>query len=220
MAIPEVDGKPLLAALAFPDAIEGPRLVFRPFEPSDAAALFAAVQESRETLLPWLGWAKGYHAVEEALDFCVRQRARWLTREGFGGGLFRRTDGAFLGGFGVHPHDWRARIFEIGYWARTSAQRRGYVREAVMVTTQLLFESYAANRVVIRCDTDNERSRRVAEACGFVCEGRHRRDGLTSAGTLRDTLVFALVREDCAAALPAWRDALRVLAEAGDRPGA
>ena len=58
------------------------------------------------------------------------------------------------------------------------------------------FETLGANRVQIRCDARNERSRRVAEGSGFVFEGRHRRDALALDGTLRDTLYFSMLREE------------------------
>jgi RimJ/RimL family protein N-acetyltransferase len=201
-------GKLYLGALDVPDRLAGARVLVRPFEPADVAALHEAVAESREHLLPWLPWARGHTTREETLDFIARTRGQWIMRQNFGAGVFLNEDGKLLGGIGLHAHDWRARGFEIGYWLRRTATGRGYMREAVQVMTRLAFEGLGANRVVIRCDARNVRSRRVAEACGYVLEGRHRRDSLDDAGGLRDTLVFALIREDYDAALPSWRAAL------------
>jgi RimJ/RimL family protein N-acetyltransferase len=78
------------------------------------------------------------------------------------------------------------------------------MREGVAVMTKLAFETLAANRVEIRCDSRNDRSRRVAEGSGFTFEGRYRRDSLTPDGLLRDTLVFSMLREEYEAQLPAW----------------
>lgn len=201
-------GKLYLGALAVPDRLEGSRIVIRPFEPSDLRAFQEAVEESREHLRPWMPWAEGHRTPEESLDFIARTKAQWIMREQVGGGLFLKEDGRLLGGIGLHPRDWKARIFEIGYWLRPSATGHGYVREGVMVLSRLAFDVLGANRVLIRCDAHNERSRRVAEACGYTFEGHHRRDAITPAGTLRDTLYFSLLREEYEARLPDWRPLL------------
>jgi RimJ/RimL family protein N-acetyltransferase len=196
-------------ALDVPDRLAGARVLIRPFERGDVEALQEAVAESRENhLLPWLPWARGHTTREETLDFIARSRAQWLTRDSLGGGIFRKEDGWLLGGIGLHTHDWRVRAFEIGYWLRRSAIGQGYMREAVAVMTRVAFEALGANRVMIRCDAHNDRSRRVAEGCGFVFEGRHRHDSLTLNGTLRDTLFFSLVREEYEAQLAQWRPLL------------
>lgn len=183
-------------ALPVPDALEGPRIVVRPFEQSDAPTLQRAIAESREHLRPWMPWADTHQQIEETLHFCALSKGHWLAREAFGGGMFSKADGGFLGGIGLHPRDWQARVFEIGYWLRPSATGHGYTREGVRLLSRLAFESLRANRIFIRCDAQNDRSRKVAEACGYTFEGRLRRDALTPQGALRDTLIFSLIREE------------------------
>ena len=199
-------GEPFHAgALDLPDRLVGARVVLRPFERGDVPALRAAIEESREHIRPWLPWADGHRTSEETYDFAARQKADWIGRRGFGCGVFRRDDGRVLGGSGLHVLDWAARRFEIGYWLRVGATGHGYIREAVALLSRFAYERLGANRIVIRCDAQNDPSRRVAEACGYALEGRHRRDLLTRGGDLRDTLVFAMLREEYEAALPGWR---------------
>jgi RimJ/RimL family protein N-acetyltransferase len=191
-------------ALEVPDRLVGARVVLRPFERSDVPALRAAIEESREHLRPWLPWAEGHRTPGETYDFAAQQLAAWIRRSDFGCGVFRREDGAVLGGSGLHVLDWPGRRFEIGYWLRVGATGRGYAREAVALLSRLAFDRLGAHRVVIRCDAENRASRRVAAACGYALEGRHRRDAIGPGG-LRDTLVFAMLREEYEAALPGWR---------------
>jgi ribosomal-protein-serine acetyltransferase len=195
-------------ALDIPDRLVGARIVLRPFEAGDVPALRAAIAESRQHLRRWMPWADGHETAEETETFVEAQRAGWAGRTGFGCGIFLRADGRVLGGSGLHVLDWAARRFEIGYWLRVGATGRGYVREAVAVLSCFAFDTLGANRVVIRCDADNDRSRRVAEASGYTLEGRHRRDSLRPTGGLRDTLMFAMVREEYEAARPGWRGLL------------
>jgi RimJ/RimL family protein N-acetyltransferase len=53
-----------------------------------------------------------------------------------------------------------------------------------------------ANRVELTCDALNTRSAAVAERLGFVREARLRNEELARDGTLRDTLVYALIPTD------------------------
>jgi RimJ/RimL family protein N-acetyltransferase len=195
-------------ALDVPDRLVGARILLRPFERGDVPELREAIEESREHIGRWLPWAQGHREVNETHDFAAKQRADWIRRADFGCGIFGRVDNRVLGGSGLHVHDWALRRFAIGYWLRVGATGHGYAREAVALLSRFAFDELGANRVVIVCDANNDMSRRVAEASGYNFEGRHRRDRLDPRGALRDTLVFAMLREEFDAALPDWREFL------------
>ena len=88
--------------------------------------------------------------------------------------------------------DWALRRFEIGYWVRSSAQRRGLAREAVQAMARLAFTQLRARRVEIRMDELNQASQAVARSCGFALEGVLRQESLGVNGSARDTCVYAL----------------------------
>ncbi len=87
--------------------------------------------ESRDHPRPWLPFADQHQSVEESRDVIMRFMAQWLLRTDMAVALLDSTSGRFVGGGGLHPRDWDARVFEIGYWVRASEQGRGYVTEAV-----------------------------------------------------------------------------------------
>lgn len=198
----------LPTTISFPERLLGRRVLLRPYEMSDARTVREAVEESRAELRPWMPWWETHRTLEESIDFCARSRARWLLRENMNLGIWERETGRYLGGSGFHNPDWEIRKFEIGYWVRSAAVGRGYVTEAVKVLTRAAFEQLGANRVEIRCDARNERSRRVAERCDYLLEGTLRRDARATDGRLRDTLVFGLMREEYDALAPAWEESL------------
>lgn len=179
-----------------PGELQGPRVLVRPYRPEDAEALWEAVEESRAHLSPWLPWVHDYRSPDDARAFVVRARARWLLREDLTVGIFDRGSGRFLGGSGLHRINWALRNFEIGYWIRASAEGRGYVTEAVHLLTRLAFDVLQANRVEIRMEPENARSRKVAERLGFVLEGTLRRIAPGPDGRPRDRHIFALTPED------------------------
>ena len=182
--------------IPLPDALRSERLVLRPLRPDDAEPLFAAVDESRAHLRPWLPWVDSHASVDDARDYCARCAANWLLRTDLTVGVFEAADGRYLGGAGLHDPDWELRAFEVGYWLRASALGRGYVTEAVRLLVDLAFGPLGARRVRLRCDARNGASRRVAERVGFVLEGRLRNAFLDQDGEPADDLLFALVPED------------------------
>ncbi len=181
--------------IPLPEELRSDRLLLRPYRAEDAEALFAAVEESRDHLRPWVSWVDTFVSVEDARDYCLRCAANWLLRTDLTLGIFESESGRYLGGTGFHTPNWELRSFEIGYWIRATAAGQGYVTEAVRLLVELAFGQLAARRVELRCDPRNEPSRRVAERTGFILEGHLRNAVLVSDG-LADALVFALVPED------------------------
>jgi RimJ/RimL family protein N-acetyltransferase len=197
---------PLHASLIpVPAEIRSDRLLLRPLQEADAGQVFAAIEESREHLAPWLSWPPNIQHPDDARDLCNRWAARWTLRTDLGLGMFSLGDGRFLGATGVDNPNWALRSFEIGYWLRTSAVGAGYVTEAVQLQTVLAFEALEARRVEIRCDPHNLSSRRVPERLGFVREGHLRNAWLDPLGQVRDTLVFAATPQDYARLKATWR---------------
>ncbi len=185
--------------IELPDRLLGPRVIVRPYEEKDAPALWEAVEESRAHLAPWMPWVDAYHTANDALAFVRQFRAKWLTREDLIVGIFDRVGGQFLGGSGLHRIDWGIRRFEIGYWLRRSAEGHGYVTETVRLLTSMAFDVLAANRVEIRTDVRNVRSRAVPERLGFQLEGCLRKALPGADGLPCDMLIFSLLRDDYAA---------------------
>jgi RimJ/RimL family protein N-acetyltransferase len=187
---------PLLIEL--PDELVGPRVVVRPYAETDAQALWEAVDESREHLGKWMPWATEYTSPDVPRALVRRFRAQWLLRENLVVGIFERDSGRLVGGSGLHRIDWALRRFEIGYWLRRSAVGQGFVTEAVQELTRLAFGRLEANRVEIRMDVGNTRSRGIPERLGFVYEGCQRQAMPNVHGQPRDVDLFSLVRADLA----------------------
>ena len=190
--------------MEFPDRIQSPRLLIRAPRWGDGPALNAAVCESFEALKPWMPWAQKTPTLEESEEVARRAHLKYWAREEFTLQFWLRDpqtnrETLLIGGGGLVRPDWSVPSFEIGYWCRTSHAGQGYISEAVRAISTLAFEHAAAERLHIRCDPRNERSRHVAQACGFALEAHLRRDSRATDGTLRDTLSFSLLREEWAA---------------------
>lgn len=181
---------------AIPGEWGGERILLRPWRTDDDRALWEAVDSSRERLRVWMPWVDGYRSIEDARAFIGRSESDWTTRANLFTAIVERATGAILGGTGFNEPDWAIRSFEIGYWLRDGAEGHGHVTEAVRLLTRIAFDRLGANRLEIRCDPANARSRAVPERLGFTLEGRLRNNMADRHGGPRDTLVFSLVPGD------------------------
>lgn len=165
-----------LLLLEFPEQFETERLIIRAPQWGDGAAVNEAIRESINELRQWMPWALTTPTVEETEANIRRARLQFLERTDMRLHLYDKESGELLGCSGLHRINWKIRSFEIGYWLRTSQTGRGWMTEAVHGITRFASRQLQANRIEIRCDSRNERSRRVAERCGFTLEGILRRE--------------------------------------------
>ena len=186
--------KPIL--LDFPDTFETERLIIRAPKAGDGQAINDAVRESQDHLKPWMPWAVKLQTPEESEELVRRGAMRWILREDLWMLLFRKSDGLYVGGSGLHRIDWSVPAFEIGYWVRQSLEGQGYISEAVAGITHFAFGVIGAERIEIRCDTRNERSASVAQRAGYTLEATLRHHAWANDGTLRDTHVFGMIRPE------------------------
>jgi RimJ/RimL family protein N-acetyltransferase len=176
-----------------PQELRGPRVLLRPYRAEHADQVFAAIDESRDHLRPWVTWADNNRSVDDVRDYCIRSQASWLLRTELALAIFDSAGGQYLGGTGLHDPDWELPSFEIGYWLRVTAIGHGYATESTRLLADFALFRLQARRVTLRCDARNDASRRVAERAGFILEGRLRNASVAPDGTVRDDLVYAVV---------------------------
>ncbi|WP_338754744.1 GNAT family N-acetyltransferase [Bacillus sp. FJAT-52991] len=178
----------------FPQEIYTERLHIRIPLPGDGEALYQAIQSSFDELKPWLPFVHHEQSLEGAEANVREAYAKFITREDLRLHLFKKDTGEFIGSSGLHRMDWKVRKFEIGYWLDTKFSGYGYMTEAVKAIIDFAFDHLEANRVEIKCDPDNKRSRAIAEKLHFTLEGIIRNDQLSADGSqIRDTCMYARI---------------------------
>ena len=203
--------EPILIDL--PEELIGERVIVRAYRPGDGAAVYEAVTSCRDDLVRWLPWAETYGSLDDSEALIRRFDAKWRLREDLTAGVWHRETGQYLGGTGLHRIDWNVRKFEVGYWLRSDAVGKGYMSEAVTLLCDMAFGPLEANRVFIRCASDNIRSAAIPKRLGFRHEGTHHNDGVRSDGELFDMEVFGITADE-------WRSAKTALTVAGKSAGA
>lgn len=141
------------------------KIVIRPFESCDAIAFVEAVRESLNSLIPWMVWAHEDYTAEEALkwfSYTHLQRRQGVANEC---GLFTE-DGRFLGGVGLRYSCGPDIPAALGYWVRSSEQRKGIASQAVRQIASQAFEQTDIDVIEILAAESNIASRAVATRAG------------------------------------------------------
>ena len=181
-----------------PERTEGAGFVLRSLLPGDGPALREASLASYEHLRPWMPWATREQTEAEAERYVRSCRGRWLLAEDFAIAIFSSDEHTVLGGCGFHLREGRlaTRSVELGMWIRASHAGAGL---GTRVLTSLLawgFEEWPWLRQSWRCDASNLASVRAAEKAGMTREGLLRGQKALVGEGRRDTLCFAMLRED------------------------
>lgn len=151
--------------------VETARLVLRCYGPADAPARKAAVDASREHLLPYMSWAKEHpQPVEEHVALLRRFRGMFdLDQERFYG-VFDTAEQRVLGEVGLLTRGGLG-ARELAYWVRADVAGQGFATEMAAAATRVGLEVEGLRRVDIQVDVGNERSAAVARRLGFHFEG-------------------------------------------------
>ncbi len=181
--------------LDFPHEFETERLFVRLPKPGDGKAVYESLRASIDELKPWMPFAPNDQSEEETEINIREAHINFLKREDLRLLAFHKQTGELVCSSGLHRIDWEVPKFEIGYWADTRFCGNGYATEAVEGITGFAFKELGANRVEIRCDSNNVKSKAIPERLNFDFEGILRNEDRSADGKeLRDTCVYAKVK--------------------------
>ena len=174
------------------------RLVIRCWEPHDAPLLKEAIDASLDDLRPWMPWAADEpQPLGKKVELLRRFRGDFDLGNDFTYGIFDSHESVVVGGTGLHTR-LGDDAFEIGYWIRASRAGEGLATEAAAALTRVGFEHCRVDRIEIRCDPANERSRAIPRKLGYVEEATLRRR--LHHPEPRDVVVYSFFREAFAGA--------------------
>jgi ribosomal-protein-serine acetyltransferase len=164
----------------------------RPLGQPDAPELYRLIDANRARLARWMAWAE-HQTPEGTLAFIASTRAQLERNDGFQAAIL--DGGAIVGVAGFHGIDWQNRSTSMGYWLARGQEGRGVMSGAVSALVDHAFERWLLNRVEIRADVENVRSRALAERLGFRHEGTLRQ-ALRLGDGYHDDALYAMLAED------------------------
>lgn len=172
------------------------RLILRaPLQTGDGPVVNEAIRDSFKELKEWLPFAQEIPAVEDTEVNLRSAHIKFLNRESFRFLIFHRETQEFIGAVSLQGIDWDIPKCEVGYWIHTKFSGNGYMKEAVERVVHLGLDQLNFKRVEIRCESDNHRSRALAESAGFSLEGILRNDDLSADGNrVTDTCFYSVIK--------------------------
>lgn len=145
------------------------QLTLQILQPSHVNDLFHLTDTNREHLRPWMPWVDGTRTVQDSEEFIRFTLNNHANNAGFTTGIFK--NGQLCGVVGFHQPNLIARHVSIGYWLGEDFQGKGIMTKACQTLIYFAFEDWHMNRIEIRVDVKNERSRAIANRLGFTQEG-------------------------------------------------
>jgi len=169
--------------LEAPMPIVTERLTIRPLQEGDGAELHASKMETWGALTNTFQWAAGTPDPDLDEAYCRKSYADYILRKDFNMVVIDNASGKPVMYSGLHAVNWNLGEFQIGHWARTSAQGNGYAKEAANALVRYAFNQLGANRLVM-CHVDgNKASEHIIKGLGMEYEGV-RRNSLLFAGNI------------------------------------
>jgi ribosomal-protein-serine acetyltransferase len=136
---------------------------------TDSQVLFNCVDNNRHHLETWLPWVEFTEYSSDSSDFIEIEEHAYLLAERVSYGIF--IEDTLIGMIAFHEIDWDNKQAAIGYWISLGYQGKGFVTRACNRLINYGFTDLKLKKIIIRCATENYRSRAVAERLGFELEG-------------------------------------------------
>ena len=142
---------------------------------SDAPALYALTDGSRNYLAKYLPWVDSTLSVNDSFEFIKDCSVKRNKDEQYAFGIFYK--GELVGHMSLmklkHPED----PPEIGYWISQSYSGKGVTKRATEALTEFGLNKLGLERIVIRAVEDNIGSNRIAESLGYNIYEKEVKDG-------------------------------------------
>lgn len=173
-------------------SLSTPRLLLRPLQTSDAAALFAMHADAEVmqywSSTPWTSITQAEEKIASDLEELPKGEHLRLA-------LVLRDSGELIGTASLFNFFAQCRRAELGYVLARSFWGQGYMSEALQALVQYAFEQLDLLRLEADIDPRNLASEKSLLRLGFVQEGFLRErwiiDGVTS-----DAALFGLLRRE------------------------
>jgi RimJ/RimL family protein N-acetyltransferase len=164
--------------------VEGRKVVLRPIE-----------REDHHLLQAWQNDPEVAYWMDYRMSFSLRDVEEDQERTRHEGHPFGITlDGRLIGKCGLNQFRWESRVCALYvYVGEKDVWGQGLGRDAVMALLCVAFGTLGMERVELSLLAENERARRVYEACGFTLEGRLKGRSYRE-GRWHDTAVMSVDR--------------------------
>ena len=168
-------------------------IVLRLLEERHAEEVFSLLDQNRVHLQTELTWLTDQLSVNDAKEYIRAGLERFAANNGLRAGIWLKSN--LAGIVSLHGLVWADQKASIGYWLGASFQGQGLATKACSILINHAFGELKLNRLEIQCDSENNRSRKIAERLGFTQEGILRQSWW-SGGHFSDLVLYSLLASE------------------------
>lgn len=173
------------------------RIMLRPYQEHDIQDFYNLICLNTARLAPsFPGRMRVITSPDEARKLILQFKSDWVLGQTYAFGVWRIDNAGYIGDISLKSFDYSVPKAEIGYYLDLQAEGCGYGIEMLQTLVDFAFQQLKLNKLFIRCSTQNNRSCRLAERCGFYREGLMRQDFRDHQKQLIDIYYYGLTRQD------------------------
>ena len=175
----------------FDTVLETERYFLKIPQESDAKEIWDNISEDTTKYMIWDKWETS----DTTLRNIISTRKNALEWKSWDSAVYDKISEKVVGRCGINKINPDTKSFEIWYWIAEEYYGKWIIPECVKWLTQYMFEKWGFEKWVIRCDSKNENSAKVALKCWFSLEWEFKKYEFVK-WKFRDTKFFWLTRED------------------------
>jgi len=158
-----------------------------------AQELFKLIDQQRGYLGKWLIWVEKTKSINDSQMFL--KEAGIFNRGGQRLITLIKFKNKIVGSVGFVKLEKANKKGEIGYWISENMQGKGIITKACETLFDYAFNHLHLNRIVIKTDAQNNKSKAIPTRLGFTYEGTLRQDRLKN-DRFRDTELYSLLKKE------------------------
>ena len=172
------------------DTLETERCILRIAKESEAEYMWNMITESTTR---YMIWEKG-DTYEGTMKSILKSRLQSFEEKTWEASIYDRETWVLLGRCWINQIVDDIPSFQIGYWIAEKHYGKGYVPECVQKIVKFCFEESNFEKGIIKCDSENQNSQKVAIKCGFEYEWEWKSEWRIR-WKLRNTKFFGITKE-------------------------
>ncbi|CAN5472924.1 GNAT family protein [soil metagenome] len=169
------------------------RITLKPLSIEMSGEIREFVIHNYNHLAPWFEWLTPDYSELDTIDFISRSLSKDPIISGFNFAII--VDGKYAGTIGNHGIDQMHNSSSLGYYLGKEYEGKGIMLNSVRVVIHYLYDELKIERLEIRCNVDNLRSRALPERLGFKLEGQLRNAEKVK-GVYRDWAVYGMISDE------------------------
>jgi RimJ/RimL family protein N-acetyltransferase len=166
----------------FTESIDTDQFVLRVPQSADGLAVYDAVVDVIEQLRVWPGswpWAGQEQSMTVSTAYCERARDNFDCGSKWSLFVHDRASKQVVGNVEFHTIYSELNMWELGFWTRTSQQRRGIMYESLTALVDWMKQNNPDIEILTRHDVNNTGSIKLVEKVGFKQVDEYQIDGFT-----------------------------------------